>query len=95
METVFSNKSGATLGEQIPDANATPSQLAQADELADAVRDAIQTLPDEQRIATLLYEYDDAAYAEIAAVLGCSVKAVESKLSRARQTLRGKLIRWL
>ncbi len=45
--------------------------------------------------ATLLYEYEDAAYADIASVLGCSVKAVENKLYRARQSLREKLARWL
>lgn len=95
MEAVLSKNSDATLGEQIPDANATPAQVAQTDELAGAVRDAIQTLPVDQRIAALLYEYEDAAYADIATVLGCSVKAVENKLYRARQALREKLEGWL
>jgi len=95
METELSANSDTTLGEQLPDAKATPAQSAQTDELAGAVRDAIQTLPDDQRTATLLYEYEDAAYTDIASVLGCSVKAVENKLYRARQTLREKLTRWL
>lgn len=95
METELSANSDTTLGEQLPDAKATPAQTAQTDELAGAVRDAIQTLPDDQRTATLLYEYEDAAYTDIASVLGCSVKAVENKLYRARQSLRDKLARWL
>jgi RNA polymerase sigma-70 factor (ECF subfamily) len=40
-------------------------------------------------------EYEDLAYADIATVLGCSVKAVENKLYRARQYLRERLSRWL
>lgn len=95
MEVELSANSDATLGDQIADAKATPAQIAQSDELAGAVRDAIQTLPDDQRAATLLYEYEDAAYSDIATVLGCSAKAVENKLYRARQTLREKLARWL
>ncbi len=95
MEVELSANSDTTLGEQLPDAKATPAQSAQTDELAVAVRDAIQTLPDDQRTATLLYEYEDAAYTDIANLLGCSVKAVENKLYRARQSLREKLARWL
>lgn len=95
MEVELSADSDATLSEQLPDEKATPAQSAQSDELAGAMRDATQTLPDDQRTATLLSEYEDAAYTDIATVLGCSVKAVENKLYRARQSLRGKLARWL
>jgi RNA polymerase sigma-70 factor (ECF subfamily) len=95
METELSANSDATLGEQLPDAKATPAQSAQTDELAGAVRDAIQELPDDQRTATILFEYEDQSHAEIAAVLGCSAKAVETRLYRARQFLRERLGRWL
>ena len=95
METELSANSDATLGAQISDPGATPAESAQTDELTRAVRDAIQTLPDDQRTATLLYEYEDAACSDIASVLGCSVKAVENKLYRARQSLRERLARWL
>lgn len=95
MEAELSANSDTTLGEQLPDAKSTPAQSAQTHELAGAVRDAIQALPADQRTATLLYEYEDAAYTDIANVLGCSVKAVENKLYRARQSLREKLARWL
>lgn len=95
METTLAANSEATLGAQIPDAKATPAQSAQTDELAGAVRDAIQELPDDQRTATLLFEYEDQSHAEIAAVLGCSAKAVETRLYRARQFLRQRLASWL
>ncbi len=95
IETQTSAQSDTTLGDQLPDKSRTPAQDAAGHELADAVRDAIQELPDDQRTATVLYEYEDVAYADIAQVLGCSVKAVENKLYRARQFLRERLSRWL
>lgn len=52
-------------------------------------------VPDDQRTATILFEYEDQACADIARVLDCSVKAVENKLARARHYLRTKLQRWL
>ena len=94
LETHTSAQSVTTLGDQLPGKTRTPAQDAAGRELADAVRDAIQQLPDDQRTATLLYEYEDAAYSDIAKVLNCSVKAVENKLYRARQYLREKLAQW-
>lgn len=95
MEIQISAQSDTTLGEQLPDKTRTPAQDAAGHELAGAVRDAIQGLPDDQQTATVLYEYEDMAYADIAKVLGCSAKAVENKLYRARQDLRERLTRWL
>lgn len=95
MDVEISDQSERTLGDQIPDGAHTPAQDAAQHELADAVRQAIEALPDDQRTATILYEYEDVAYADIAKVLGCSVKAVENKLYRARQCLRERLSRWL
>lgn len=95
METQTSAQSDTTLGDQLPDKSRTPAQDAASHELADAVRDAIQALPDDQRTATILFEYEDVACADIAKVLGCSAKAVENKLYRARHYLRERLTRWL
>jgi len=39
----------------------------------------------------VLAEYEDTPVAEIAAIMDCSEKSVESRLYRARQTLRQKL----
>ena len=86
---------GAELGGQLPDSGPIPSQVAAEHELADAVRDAIQALPDDQRTATILFEYEEQSHAEIAVVIGCTAKAVENKLRRAREKLRMELKRWL
>src|SRR6185369_5401752 len=95
METQISAQSDTTLADQLPDKARTPTQDAVGHELADAVRDAVQALPDDQRTATILFEYEDQSHAEIAAVLGCSPKAVEARLYRARQFLRERLAQWL
>jgi len=64
-------------------------------ERAAAVRDAVAALPAELREALVLFEYEELAQAEIAATLGCTVKAVESRLARAREKLRRALRAWL
>ena len=86
---------GGTLGASLPDAAAAPDASAQKSERARAVRAAIAELPEDQRAIVLLSEYEDRSHADIAAVLGCTAKAVETRLYRARQTLREKLTRWL
>lgn len=60
-------------------------------ETAEVVRSAIERLPDPLRTAVLLCEYEDLSHAEAAAVTGCSPKAVETRLYRARQLLRDAL----
>jgi RNA polymerase sigma-70 factor (ECF subfamily) len=95
LDAELSPDTESTLGQQLPSGAFSPAQSATRNELVAAVRDAIQELPGDQRTATILFEYEDTAQAEIAAVLGCSPKAVENKLRRARQFLRVKLAGWL
>lgn len=56
------------------------------------VQDAINALPDQQRIATLLYRYEGLSYEEIARIMDVSVASVESRLHRAKRTLAEKLM---
>jgi len=60
-------------------------------ERALAVRDAVGALPEELRTPLLLAEYEAMPHAEIASVLHCSIKAVESRIYRAKQRLRERL----
>ena len=76
-------------------AEAAPDAAARAAEERAAVRAALAALPDELREAVVLAEYQDLPHAEIAAILGCTPKAVESRLHRAREKLRASLARWL
>jgi RNA polymerase sigma-70 factor (ECF subfamily) len=61
------------------------------EERAVAVRKAVAELPVDLREAVVLFEYEQMSHAEIAAVVGCSAKAVETRLYRARAVLRKRL----
>jgi len=72
-----------------------PVALPAADnELGEHIAAAIAQLPEEQRTALVLAEYHDQSYAEIAGVMRCSEKSVESRLYRAKQALRISLRAW-
>ncbi len=79
----------------IPDPRTeAPQAVIEREELEDVLRDAIDGLPDNQRIAILLLRFHEASYREIAEVLGISTMAVKSLVNRAREALRGKLGRY-
>jgi RNA polymerase sigma-70 factor (ECF subfamily) len=52
---------------------------------------ALQSLPENQRMALILKRYDGLSYQEIAKIIGCSVSAVESLIIRGKRTLQEKL----
>jgi RNA polymerase sigma-70 factor (ECF subfamily) len=60
-----------------------------------AVQAAVSELPLELREALVLFEYEQLPQAEIAVALGCTVKAVETRIHRARERLRSTLGHWL
>jgi len=70
---------------------ASVSREVETRELGDQIAAAIQSLPEDQRTAVVLAEYHSLSYAEIAEIIDCSVKSVESRLYRAKATLREKL----
>ena len=61
------------------------------DETARTVQDAIAQLPARQKEALVLHTYQDLSNIEIAQVMGISIEALESLLSRARRALRSML----
>ena len=71
------------------------SEAMEAAERETAVRDAIAALPAELREAIVLFEYEEMSHAEIAAAVGATPKAVETRIHRAREKLRGALKRWV
>lgn len=58
-----------------------------------AVRQALARLPDRQRQAVVLRQYEDLSYREIAETMGATVPAVETLLFRAMAALRRDLAR--
>ena len=53
--------------------------------------DAVRALPEDQRLAVLLYYYEDMPVAEIARTLGIAQGTVQSRLRRGRDRLRQML----
>ena len=68
-----------------------PARCVQQQELAARIRQALDGLNERQRVAVVLNKFEDMNYAEIAEVMGLTVKAVKSLLSRARENLRAAL----
>jgi RNA polymerase sigma factor (sigma-70 family) len=68
-----------------------PSALASRTELARLVKEEIEKLPHDLKTAILLFAYDDLSYAEIGEILGCTPKAVETRLYRVRKLLAKRL----
>jgi len=69
----------------------TPGERLDRAELREQIRDAIDQLPESQKVAVVLNKYEDMSYDDIASVMGCSTMAVKSLLARARSNLRERL----
>ncbi len=70
-----------------------PDEAAVLREKTAALSRAIAALPPDLREALLLFTVEEMSQAEVAQTLGCSAKAVESRVYRARQALRERLAR--
>jgi len=64
------------------------SVLAEKSNLVQSVRSAVEALPANLREAVVCVELEELSYNEAAQIMGCSAKAVETRLYRARQLLR-------
>lgn len=70
-----------------------PDELLDERELAGRVRGAIAHLPERCRLVMQLRWEEQLAYAEIASILGISVKGVEIQLTRGLRALRARVHR--
>ncbi|WP_304164082.1 RNA polymerase sigma factor [Phenylobacterium aquaticum] len=70
------------------DEGPAPDRGLEAADVGRRVAQAMQALPDRQREAVALCHYQDLTNIEAAAVMGVSIEALESLLSRGRRALR-------
>ncbi len=75
----------------IPDQAASPEAATSSREELDEMNRAVGSLPPDLREALVLFVYEDLGYVEIAQIAGCSPKAVETRIYRARQMLKQAL----
>ncbi|MGZ3494853.1 MAG: RNA polymerase sigma factor, partial [Thermodesulfobacteriota bacterium] len=80
-----------TFEETLSDSAPSAEDLLLEKERSRQISDALQSLPENQRMAMVLKRYDDLSYQEIGQIIGCSVSAVESLLVRAKRALQEKL----
>src|SRR5215469_5712704 len=82
-------ESGATL--ELPDASLNAEQQMVRRERLLAIRQKIEALPEQQRLAVIMHKYQQMDYKQIADVLKKSESATKSLLFRAYETLREQL----
>jgi len=68
-----------------------PDQILERKDLSRIIRQALEQIPEKQRIAFILKKYQELSYSEIADVLESSEKAVKSLIHRAKEALAEKL----
>ncbi|MDF1811227.1 MAG: RNA polymerase sigma factor [Verrucomicrobiales bacterium] len=78
------------------DANETGSEgnprlTLEKSEEGEQLRQALLEIPDKLRIPTVLFYFDDLSQPEIARILKCSRKSVETRIYRAKQLLKSSL----
>ena len=70
---------------------ATPENLAMEAEVAKTIRQAVDDLPEDLRVAITLREMDGLSYEEIAEAMDCPIGTVRSRIFRARDAIDKKL----
>ncbi|MGQ9684984.1 MAG: RNA polymerase sigma factor RpoE [Thiobacillaceae bacterium] len=73
-----------------PDINTPDAQLL-SKQIAYAVNEAVEALPEELRTAITLREIEGMSYEDIATFMGCPIGTVRSRIFRAREAIAAKL----
>lgn len=90
--SLLRNLMGSDSGtEEFPSTEYSPEKQIENDERVRILREAIDKLPENQKIAFTLSKYDDLSYQEISEILGTTISSVESLIHRAKINLRKKL----
>ena len=69
----------------------TPEREALSNEIQVTVKNAIEALPDDLRIAITLRELEGLSYEEISETMGCPIGTVRSRIFRARESIEKEL----
>jgi RNA polymerase sigma-70 factor, ECF subfamily len=76
---------------EVPDTGELPREKLNRLQVAAILRQSIRKLPDEQKEALILREYQGMSYEEISVVMQCSLEKVKILIFRAREGLRKEL----
>jgi RNA polymerase sigma-70 factor (ECF subfamily) len=90
----FEDQGGSVMGDAadlLPDHESNPHDLLEKKELKLFLEQAIQRLPEEQRIVLILRDIEGLSYEDIADTLGLELGTVRSRLHRARLAVQESL----
>jgi len=68
-----------------------PDTILERQAIAKVIKDALDRIPEKQRIAFILNKYQELSYSEVANVMDSSEKAVKSLIHRAKEALAERL----
>jgi RNA polymerase sigma-70 factor (ECF subfamily) len=88
---VVRSEDGEEREREISGKTANPAEIAQSNEALESLEHAIQALPHDLKAAFILAVLEDRSQQECADLLGTTVKAIETRVYRARKILEGKL----
>lgn len=82
---------GEQLAREVEDDTHVPDRVLEGRELLRFIEQCVVALPHDFREAVVLRDFQGLSYREIADIVGCSEKAIKSRLHRARTILRERL----
>lgn len=85
-------REGDEVEKEIPDNTPTADILYEQKEFSQYIQDLLDQLKPDHKTAIVLRDVLDLSYEEISEVLNCSIGTVKSRISRARETLRKKIV---
>lgn len=93
LDHFFSREKNTTLDPEDPSSDNSPESIDYSERVT-IMQKAIDSLPENQRIAFTLNKYDELSYQEIASVMELSLSSVESLIHRAKLNLQKKLVNY-
>jgi RNA polymerase sigma-70 factor (ECF subfamily) len=92
LDEVYQDESGSVMQREAAAANGDPLQKLEEKEFRALVRTALNELTEEHRAVLVLRDIEGYSYEEAARMLGCSLGTVKSRLNRAREVMRRRMI---
>jgi len=83
---------GSEWHKELPDTKEQPDKRAAWNELQKRIMEQVDQLPPLYREALILRNVEDMSYEQIAEVLDCKLGTIKSRIARAREELRKRLV---
>jgi RNA polymerase sigma-70 factor (ECF subfamily) len=91
MDATTENEEGSVMSRELPSPGQAPAASAERSEELQLLDTAINALPHDLKASLLLHHYEQLSYREIAGIVGCSERGVETRIYRAKNQLRAAL----